>query len=588
MQNIHSPPVTDDFFLGTEIVFIACMRTIPRKLKRATATPKGKIIFFGILIVLLAIIGGGIAYWGFYRKQIIRNKLEDAIREKSKGLYQVHYDKLELDEVAGNLTVTNFTLQYDSAKFVALQQGRDAPPTLLRIRIPSITVSGVKTPRALLNKEIVGKNLRIIDPVIDIFYTYSGRDSARNVPTREVYEQILGNLNLIKIDTLQVSNARITTRDIKSGATKVELLHTSVQLLDVAIDSAAWADTSRLLFAKQVDINSSGVSWKSSEKPYAFGLDSVRLSSATKKIHIGRFHIDPLLPEDAFVRSLPRQDDRFDFSVRDISITNMDFAALFSEEIFADTIKVGKASFKIYRDLGWKRGIRGPVKIFPHQALVKMPIPFHIKKLILANTFIEYKERAVISRQAGKVQFYNSYATITNLTNRQDAAAKNNMLTLDISTRFLNKAPLRVTWKFYLFNPDGRFDIVGSLGAMKATDVNALSVPMGPARIENGQIDALSFNLAGNRTHMKGDVRMIYKDLKVAILQKDEESKKLEKKKLASFAANIVIKNSNPSGKKDEVRVAHVNFQRDTHRSIFHLSWKSLFKGIKESAGINK
>jgi hypothetical protein len=209
-----------------------------------------------------------------------------------------------------------------------------------------------------------------------------------------------------------------------------------------------------------------------------------------------------------------------------------------------------------------------------------------LKKLVLANTFIEYKERAVISRQAGKVQFYQTNAVITNLTNRQDAAAVNNTLTVDIRTRFLNKAPLRVIWKFYLFNPDGRFDITGNLGAMDATQVNALTVPMAPARIENGRINALSFNLAGNSSNMTGDVKLLYKDLKVSLLQKDEETRKLEKKKLASFAANIAIKNSNPSGKKDEVRTAHVNFKRDKHRSIFHLSWKSLYTGIKESAGI--
>ncbi|MGN6292926.1 MAG: hypothetical protein ACTHMV_09305 [Chitinophagaceae bacterium] len=562
------------------------MRAITKKISKATSTPKGKIIFFGIVIGLLAISTGAVVYWSVYRKQIVRTKLEDAIRKKSKGLYKVHYDKLAMDEMAGDLVVTNFSIQYDPVKYKAMQEAGSTPPALLKIHIPSLIVSGVKTPRALLNKEIVGKNLQIINPVIDIIYTYAGRDSARNVPTKEVYEEILGDLNLIKIDTLLISNASITTRDIKTGEARAELKNTSVELQDVMVDSTAWADTTRLFFSKQADIRASGISWKSREKPYLLGFDSVHLNSTSKKVSIGRFHIDPLLPEDAFIRSLPRQEDRFDFSIKGITISNMDFPALFNEEIFADSIEVETASFKIYRDLGYKRGIRGPVKTFPHQSLLKIPVPFRFKKLVLANTFIEYKERAVISRQAGKVQFYHTHAVITNLTNWQDAAPVNNMLTVDIRTRFLNKAPLRVTWKFYLFNPEGRFDITGNLGAMDATQVNALSVPMAPARIENGRINDLSFNLAGNSSNMTGDVKLLYKDLKISLLQKDEETRKLEKKKLASFAANIAIKNSNPSGKKDEVRIAHVNFKRDRHRSIFHLSWKSLYTGIKESVGI--
>jgi hypothetical protein len=564
------------------------MRTIPHKIRKVTSTPKGKLIFFGIIVGILGLAAAAVVYWGFYRKQIIRTKLEDTIREKSKGLYKIVYDKLDLDEVAGDLAVTNFSLSYDSIKYLSLKQASNAPPTLLNIKIPSIIVSGVKTPRALIDKEIVGKNLLINDPVIDIIYTYSGRDSLRNTPTKEVYEQILGNLNLIKVDTLTINNARISTRDINSGKVKVEVLNTTIRLLDVSVDSASWNDTTRLLFAKQVEINAGNVTWKSTERPYSFGLDSVQLNSASGEIRVGHFHIDPLLPEDKFIQSLPRQDDRFDFSLKGISIKGMNFPALFKEELFADSIGIATASIKIYRDLGYKAGMRGPVKLFPHQSMVKAPLPFQIKKIVLANAFIEYKERALISRQAGKVQFYNSYATISNLTNRKEAAENNNILAIDINTRFLNKAPLRVTWKFYLFHPNGRFDIIGNLGKIDATAINALSVPMGPARIEKGTINGLSFNLSGNSNNMTGQVKMLYDDLKVSLLQKDDESKKLEKKKLASFAANIMIKNSNPSKKKDEPRVANVNFTRDKHRSIFHLSWKSLFTGIKESAGIKK
>jgi hypothetical protein len=564
------------------------MRTIPQKIKKATSTRRGKWIFFGILTGILGLIAAAVIYWGFYRKQIIRTTLEDTIREKSKGLYKIVYDELDLDEVAGDLAVNNFSLSYDSVKYLAMKNVNDAPPTLLNIKIPSIIVSGVKTPRALIDKEIVGKNLQINDPVIDIVYTNAGRDSLRSTPTKEVYEQILGNLNLIKVDTLIVSNARISTRDINTGDVKVEVINTTIRLLDVSVDSASWSDTTRLLFAKQVDVNAGKVSWKSKERPYSFGLDSVQLNSASGEISVGHFHVDPLLPEDKFIHSLPKQDDRFDFSLKGISIKGMNFPALFKEELFADSISIASASLKIYRDLGYKGGIKGPVKLFPHQSMVKSPLPFQIKKIMLNNAFIEYKERAVISRQAGKVQFYNSYAAITNLTNRQDAAAENNILTIDVKTRFLNKAPLRVTWKFYLFHPNGRFDITGNLGKMDATAVNALSVPMGPARIEKGQINSLTFNLSGNTNNMTGQVKMLYDDLKVSLLQKDDESKKLEKKKLASFAANIMIKNSNPSKKKDEPRVSNVNFTRDKHRSIFHLSWKSLFTGIKESAGIKK
>jgi len=157
----------------------------------------------------------------------------------------------------------------------------------------------------------------------------------------------------------------------------------------------------------------------------------------------------------------------------------------------------------------------------------------------------------------------------------------------DIDARFLNKTSLKVVWQFYLQNPKGRFDVKGNLGSIAAIDANPLTVPMGPARMENGQIKSLQFDFEGNNNGMNGTVKMLYKDLKLSILEKDEDTKKLDKKGIASFVANIIVKNDNPKAKEDP-RIIQVNLERDTNRSIFYLIWKSIFKGIKETVGIKK
>jgi hypothetical protein len=94
--------------------------------------------------------------------------------------------------------------------------------------------------------------------------------------------------------------------------------------------------------------------------------------------------------------------------------------------------------------------------------------------------------------------------------------------------------------------------------------------------------------MEGNDYSMNGTVKMLYDGLKVSGLEKEEGTKKLDKKDVASIAANIMIKNSNPQNKKEDPKVITVQMERDTNRSIFYLVWKSLFKGIKETVGIKK
>ena len=256
--------------------------------------------------------------------------------------------------------------------------------------------------------------------------------------------------------------------------------------------------------------------------------------------------------------------------------------------MIADSIQIGSASLKIYRDLSIPRDKRSRVGSYPHQILEKIPVPITIKKIVLPGAFVEYKERNPRTTRAGKVQFHNTYATLTNVTNDKQSISKDNIMTVVTSTRFMNMTPFRVVWRFYLGHPKGRFDLNGDLGSFQFADVNVLTEPMGPARIDQGKLNHLQFNLSGTDYNMNGTVKMLYEDLKVSILEREEGTKKLDKKNVASIAANILIKNSNPEKKKDDAKIITVQMERDTNRSIFYFVWLSLFKGIKETVGIKK
>lgn len=562
------------------------MRAIRQKVKKATSSARGRIILSSILLIILLAAAGGFLYWQTHKKKIIRDKLESAIHDKSKGLYNIKYDKLELDEISGNLVVTNISLSYDSLKYESLAAQGKAPAVLLKIQVPAISITGVKTPKALIDKKIDGKKLEIRDPSIEIIYTMQGKDSARNVPARETYEQILGDLKELSIDTVSLINARITTRNLKTKRPLIELAGTTVQLVDIQVDSAANADSTRLFFAKEAMLGCENLTWTSSNKLYRYSAKNISLSSVARAARVQSFAMDPQLGEDAFVKSLPTQDDRFDFSLQDILIKNLDFLQLKEEIITADSLLIGGASVKIYRDLNIVRDKKNRVGTYPHQALRKLPIPLSVKKVLISNTFLEYKERNNITGKAGKVQFNGVQAVISNLTNKKELMAKNNIMTIDINSRFLNKAPFRATWLFYLQSGNGRFDVKGSLGSLNAKDLNVLTEPMGPARIEDGQINSVQFDFTGHDYGMGGTVRLLYDDLKVALLEKDKGAKEWDKKGLTSLLANILIKNSNPSKRKDAPRIATVAYQRDTNRSIFNMAWKALFQGIKETVGI--
>jgi hypothetical protein len=546
---------------------------------------KSALVIGIIFFALVMIVAGGIWYWNENKKAIIRGELEYAIRNKTQGLYKVHYDSLELDEINGHLSVSSFTLMYDSIKYEQLKKENKEPSIILNISIPQIRIVGVETPRALIDKEISGRHVTLINPVIEILYTNAGKDSTRNIPDKEIYEQILGNLNLIKFDSVVISGAEITTKNLKTGKTLVHFQNVSISLLKVAVDSISSTDTTRILFAKEINFDCEKFAWQSRNKLYNYQVDSLALHSATSDISIKNFSVLPQAKEDEFVRKFSFQTDRFDFSIRNIQLRNVNFYQLTKELINADSLFIGSASFKIYRDRTIPADNKNRVGTYPQQVLQDIPVQIDIKKGIARNVFLEYKEKSSITHQSGKVRLWSS-VSISNITNNKESIANNDLMVFDIQSRLLNKVPLSVRWAFHLNNAaDGRFDIRGKLGPADATVFNVLAEPMGPARFKSGNIKSLEFDLTGNNYKMRGTVKLLYDDLHVSLLKKDDDSIHFKSKKVISLFANMKIKNKNPDDKDKPARVATIDFQRDTHRSIFNFAWKSLFEGIKEVTG---
>jgi len=556
------------------------MEVIARNDKKAVRRRKVKIILLSISFILIALVGFGFWYWSTNKNVIIEKELEKAITKNNEGFYKINYDDMKVDEGTGSLSVTNMKVSYDS-----LEYREKKLPMLFTITIPEINVVGVKTKKALLDKEIVGRKLEIKSPLIDLEYTYNGKDSARNVPTDEIYREVLSNLDLIQIDSVLITNARIRTSNKRTGKVIIDVSDIDLSLMNLRVDSLSLKDSSRLLFSKSMTINVAKFGWPSPDKLYSYQAENIELRSATGNLSIGQVSVIPRLGENEFVNAIPTQSDRLNFSLNNVVFAGLEIQRLPDEYLKAETMTIGRSSFKIYRDLARPRDKKNRVGQYPHQVMDDIPMRFNIRKVNIRNSFIEYKERNHITRQSGKVQFYNVNGTITNFTN--DKRSANKVMKAVVSSSFLNKTSLKTNWTFYLFHPNGRFDVTGALGSIDGQALNALAEPMGPATIEEGHFNGMTFNLQGNDYAMDGNVKMLYENLDIAILEKDKGATQTDKKFLTSLIANFVIKNSNPKG-DDEVRVQQVHLSRDVNRSLFNLCWKTIFKGIQGTVGIKQ
>jgi hypothetical protein len=547
---------------------------------------KGK---WWIAIVVVVLVAVAIGAYRFYKSRFFDSTLPDSVYAASDGLYQISYDTIIVDEVGGSVIINNIVVAADTASLRGDTSLQDQPAVVLNLKADTLRVFGVKTPRALLNKEISGSILRIKNASVEMYRVHEKEDTATERSGRDiiesVYWDVLRQLKMVDIDTIMLENIDLTYTDLKTNKLILRTSKISLVLHQLLIDSNSLADRSRIFFAKRVEMSADSIQLRDAKGEYDFRFQGLSINTGAQHLKLRSASIEPRLGEKAFMNQQKYQRDRFDISLSEISIKSIDPERLSIGELVADSLSVGKSNFKIFRDLRIPRDKESRVGQYPHQVIMKVPFPLDIRKAFFNNSFLEYKEINDKTGEAGKVQFNRVTAVMQNLTNDQAAITKNNLLTIDFDAWFLNTAKIDARMSLRIGDKQGRFSVSGNLGKFNPVVLNQLTIPMGKVRVDKGVINGISFKMTGDNYNADGELTMLYEDLKVSSLKQEDGKPGYQKKGLESVLANAILRNKNPSN--GNTRRSGMKNERNTNRSFFNLVWKSIFAGVKESVGMD-
>jgi len=543
-----------------------------------------KLIFLLVLVLLAA---AGLIYYKKWRSEFVHKKIPELVFLKSDSLYRITYDSVDIDEVEGEIVIRNLQLFPDST--YKKPTDSSLPRNLLRITVPEVYISGVQTDAAVLNKEVIAAKIKLTRPVVTMFnnqHIEKDKDNDPTPTTFKLYQVLLRGLEKIKVDTILITDADYHICKWPNGDTIFSGSKINAQLHHINISDSTSTDTSRVLFAERASLDVDDVLIHGKRQPYNYRLKNIQLLSGERSFEIKSMHITPLLGEAAFVHNTKWQTDRLDFDFYNLLFKKVNVQEILNGNLIADELSINKAEFKVFRDKNYPIKKESLVGRYPQQSFLKIPVNVAIKKVVIQQGYIQYKEKESLTGNTGVVLFNDIHATLNNVTNSPADLRKNGICTVHFNSKFLHNIPLTATLQLYLNSKNGQFTVNGNMGSLDATVLNALSKPMALVEVNSGTVTSLDFNLTGNDNRIKGIVRLLYDDLKIRILKKDEDSPGYKKKKVMSLMANIMVKNANP-GKNKPVRIVSVSHPRDVYRSIFNFIWKSIFEGVQKTVGID-
>ena len=376
----------------------------------------------------------------------------------------------------------------------------------------------------------------------------------------------LGNTKIIVMNVENPTAAPLIINDVTFSASRVESL-TDGSTINNLINSADW------------ELAAGGFSFYTQQKMYQFSASGLKLNNKEGNITIKQVLIKPLLSETEFAKKIKVQTDRIDMTFNNINLKGVDFKKLINYNILEIQTAALQPLLKIFNDRTVAIDSSKEIVKYPHQSLVKLSFPFYIKKIIVNNGAVFYKEKARKSALTGIPNFTKINAELNNVTNIPAKIKENSIVSLKASTLFLGLAPLTTEWRLPLNLIDTTFTVTGKLGQMEAIALNTITEPLAMVSVNKGNIKELTFNLKCTNYKGVGEIVFLYNDLKVEVLKMSNDT--LKKKELLTILANTLIKNNNPVN--DNTYIGNVDYKRDIQKSFFNLLWKSIFDGVKKT-----
>ncbi len=492
------------------------------------------------LAVLLVLTGSILSY-------VVQNKAEEEFR-KVNGTFS----SLSINLFTRSVTVRN----------VNKGSGIDSSQTSATIKY--IKLRGIRLFDLLVYKRIHAKELQIDSGSISIDQSQK-KDTTKSPGSQKIFPFEIENIIIhnVFIELQQNSTTQIEALiDLQYGALKIDSIST--------IQSTVKSSFHHLIG------NLSKIKIKKKNGLYTSQVDKIEFNSNDQSLFIDSLKLIPNYGKYEFAHVHEKQVSRLDLSVHNIGIMGLNYHKLFDSLISIQKIAIHGANLHSFRDkrVAFKNGYIN----MPMRSLEELEFALEIDSILIDSTKIIVEEFAEQAIRPGRISFLNLSATMTRLSNRY-YENKPTYSQLDAKANIMGNGRISASFRFPL---DGSplYSAKGSVSNMPLTDLNPILENSAQIRIESGILNELYFNFNYTDYKSVGTIEINYNDLQLTKLNSDKE-KSVDR--LNTVLINAFLKKTKDETTEQRKRMGIIDQDRDRHRFVFNLWWKSIQSGLKSS-----
>ena len=288
--------------------------------------------------------------------------------------------------------------------------------------------------------------------------------------------------------------------------------------------------------------------------------------------------LQPLIQDEAFFAADAFRTRRFRAVLPECQVSGLEYAEALKGTAFrAQSIRFDRPFFEalINRDKLPKPSVNNPPML--HEALAGIPQAILVGSLSITNGTVKYCERLSVGTKPAELTFGTVSLSAEGIANQGQAT---DAIQVRGQGRLMNSGMMKVAMSIPINAPDFSLHYSGSLDAMDLRHLDAFLEISERTRIKSGLAEAASFQIDVTQGHARGRVQGIYKNLEIALLDKQTGERKGLNNRVTSFFANLKIRNANTPGMLGGLKEGKINYTRKPDDEFMQFVWFALRTGV--------
>ena len=497
------------------------------------------------IIILVLIISTYIA------NRVIEGKVTTAI-ENLPSSVSVDYSEVEVSVWTAKMTLKDPVIKIT---------GQTTGKNILEATLKAIEIDDISYWNLLVNDKISIEEFNIIKPILKYLHN-------PHVKKDDYQSGFLDNIKrIIDIEKLSIKDADILISDYDTDSLLLSIPKLNVGISDLKINSKSSKSNKKIRY-DDLNVQARNVKWASNTYDDIYA-NTIYLTNSELKVE--DFQYKTKYSRSEYSALLPKERDHFDLNVEEIMLSDLDYGFDSNKKFYltSNMVQLISPTSEIYRDKLVADDLTK--KALYGKMLRELDLNLGLKSIEITDGSISYLEKVNAENQAGRLDFTNMNATITNLGNtfgEEETSIK-------VNSTFMKNSPLEVHWNFKVADSTDQFTFKADIGLLNATVMDQFTQPNLNVDL-NGELNQTYFTISGDPNRSRIDLKVKYEDFEISILKKEGK----EKNKFLSTLVNLFVSKDSEDDQKSYRYGQSENVERDATKSVFNFIWLNIKDGL--------